>query len=323
VSGRIRSIKPEWLEDERLAESGTLARLLSVALIVLADDHGRGRANEVVLAAKVFAYEPNPIACVREALARLSRIEFVRLYTVRGQHYYHIRNWAKHQRVDKPGKPRFPGPDEGDSGPAGAPPDPAPAPPDGTPLARDSGESRESLAPDRRSVGATERRIDGPTREGASASRGTPTAAAPSNVVDFDPLKRARRLLEEGYQRRHEAAVGEPWMGSSGAFTDIGTCAALVAAKPERLTERAEALLDAVFADRWLAERHWPWSAIAKNPARYLASERSDAPKTETEAELEKLDRAMERAIQRGNFDEQDRLRKQLDDLQRRARGAK
>jgi hypothetical protein len=138
VSGRIRTIKPEWLEDEQLAEAGTLARLLSVSLIVLADDHGRGRANEVVLAAKVFTYEADPVGCIREALARLSRINFVRLYTVRGQRYYQIRNWVKHQRVDKPGKPRFPGPEEADEESPGPKDPPQPTTPNEAP--------RESLA---------------------------------------------------------------------------------------------------------------------------------------------------------------------------------
>ena len=40
---RIRTIKPEWLEDERLALASPPARVMSVALICMADDFGRGR----------------------------------------------------------------------------------------------------------------------------------------------------------------------------------------------------------------------------------------------------------------------------------------
>ncbi|HEX2675685.1 MAG TPA: hypothetical protein VHM19_03580, partial [Polyangiales bacterium] len=63
-----------------------------------------------------FPFEPDPLAMFRESLARLSDCGFVMLYEVRGQRYFAIRNWNKHQKVDKPGKPRVPGPNESDSG---------------------------------------------------------------------------------------------------------------------------------------------------------------------------------------------------------------
>lgn len=107
---RIRSIKPEWIEDERLLKSGSDARVLSVALLLLSDDYGRGRANQHVLAGQVFALEDNPLATLQESLAKL-RGWFVRLYEVRGQSYFEVTNWSKHQRVDKPGKPRVPEPE--------------------------------------------------------------------------------------------------------------------------------------------------------------------------------------------------------------------
>jgi hypothetical protein len=166
---RIRTIKPEWAEDEQLADAGTFARLLSVGLIVLADDHGRGRANEVLLAAKFFHTEPDPVRCVRDGLARLSRIAFVSLYSVRGQRYYEVRNWKKHQRVDKPGKPRFPGPEEADdvSGEHALP--------------TSSGEVRDSLAPDRGSR-IEDRRSESGTgelaREGPSPNGSKPPTLA-------------------------------------------------------------------------------------------------------------------------------------------------
>ena len=104
MAGRIRTIKPEWLEDEiALQDSDT--RVASIGLILLADDHGRGRANEVILGSAIF---PGSHEKIRETLARLSRLGFLSLYEVRGQVYFQIMNWARHQRVDKPGKPRVP-----------------------------------------------------------------------------------------------------------------------------------------------------------------------------------------------------------------------
>jgi hypothetical protein len=108
VSGRIRTVKPEWLEDELLALASSDARVLSIALMLLADDYGNGRANVVLLAGQAFPGKV--LQTTASALAELVKIRFVALYEVDGQRYFTIRNWAKHQRVDKPGKPRVPAP---------------------------------------------------------------------------------------------------------------------------------------------------------------------------------------------------------------------
>jgi hypothetical protein len=88
--------------------------VLSVSLLLLADDYGRGRASEVILSGRVFPGDPEGPAKLRESLARLSGW-YVRLYEVRGQRYFEVLNWKKHQKVDKPGKPLCPGPEEAES----------------------------------------------------------------------------------------------------------------------------------------------------------------------------------------------------------------
>lgn len=128
MSGRIRSVKPEWLEDERLALASDAARTLSIALILLADDYGNGRANTVQLTGRVFPGKPPEH--LANALEELLSIDYVRLYEVDGQRYFSIRNWSKHQRVDKPGKEKVP-----------PPPDESKTNPD---TSENSGESREN-----------------------------------------------------------------------------------------------------------------------------------------------------------------------------------
>lgn len=132
---RIRSIKPEWLDDEKMASASDEARLLSVALILLADDYGNGRAHPLFLASRVWSYgEPREVLeKLSRALATLEASGFVALYNVNGQQYFHINNWSRHQRVDHPGKPVVPSINDADSGlrPIG-----------------DSRGSRETLAPD-------------------------------------------------------------------------------------------------------------------------------------------------------------------------------
>ncbi len=108
---RIRTLKPEWLDDERMLEAGSDARVLSVSLILLADDYGNGRANAVALANRVFPLDENPLVKFRGASEKLLGW-YAAFYLVDGQRYFHIRNWDRHQRVDKPGKPRVPGPEK-------------------------------------------------------------------------------------------------------------------------------------------------------------------------------------------------------------------
>lgn len=107
MSGRIRTVKPEWLDDERLALASSDARVLSIALILLSDDFGNGRASLPLLAGRVFPGKL--LETLESALAELTGW-FVELYSADGQQYFHIRNWTKHQKVDKPGKPRVPAP---------------------------------------------------------------------------------------------------------------------------------------------------------------------------------------------------------------------
>lgn len=110
MSGRIRTIKPEWLEDERLAALSSDARVLSIGLLLLADDYGCGRANHITVGAAVFAFSKDAAGSARRALLELEGIGFLVLYKDSGQSYFAIRNWAKHQKVNHVGKRRVPEP---------------------------------------------------------------------------------------------------------------------------------------------------------------------------------------------------------------------
>jgi hypothetical protein len=104
---RIRTIKPEWLDDERMSSCSPEARVLSVALILLADDHGRGRAGRMWLLGRVFpgmALETLTRAC--DELGAW----YVHFYEVNEQAYFEVNNWDKHQRVERPGAEKVPRP---------------------------------------------------------------------------------------------------------------------------------------------------------------------------------------------------------------------
>lgn len=103
---RIRSLKPEWLEDEKVQRCSVYAQLLTAKLIVMADDYGNGRAG-VVAAATAFPMDPNQFEPAMKELEGW----YVQRYEIRGQPYYHLLNWQKHQKVQKPGAAHVPGPD--------------------------------------------------------------------------------------------------------------------------------------------------------------------------------------------------------------------
>jgi Arc/MetJ-type ribon-helix-helix transcriptional regulator len=108
---RIRSIKPELFEDEALGECSRDARLLFVGLISHSDDEGRQRAAPRKLLGYVFPFDEEVSSGdVRGWLEELEGWGLVQLYDIRGQSFLQIRNWTKHQRVEKPRPSSIPPP---------------------------------------------------------------------------------------------------------------------------------------------------------------------------------------------------------------------
>lgn len=110
---RIRTIKPEFWTDKKVASWDHFTRLFFIGLWSCSDDYGRGSAEPARLASELFPYDLSrecreTLARVSRALARLSEESRITLYEVGGEVYYEVTNWDKHQRVDKPGKSRIP-----------------------------------------------------------------------------------------------------------------------------------------------------------------------------------------------------------------------
>lgn len=194
MARRIRSIKPEWSESESLGSCSDAARVLSVSLINVSDDYGNGRAHPGYLTGVAWCYQPDtPAAKAECALAELARIGFVELYDVRGQSYFHMPGWQKHQRVDNAGKPGVPGPSDPDAVGRGIPPKLA-ATPDASPevsplflrkgVERDQegsgvgGESEGESSPKAARPAAKRRRVPMPTGW-------APDEAAKTRAVEF------------------------------------------------------------------------------------------------------------------------------------------
>lgn len=110
---RIRSIKPEFWRSEDVTALDWEARLLYIGLWSYVDDNGVGLDKLVSITADLFAGDlehdaPETFARVSRGLETLVRTGRVHRYEVDGKRYIYVNNWKKHQRIDKPNKPRYP-----------------------------------------------------------------------------------------------------------------------------------------------------------------------------------------------------------------------
>jgi hypothetical protein len=109
VAGRIRTIKPELLEDEKVANLSDSAWRLFVASWLLADDYGNARAGSRFLAANVWQ-DTAKAELANSSLVELAKVDRLRVYSVEGERYLTIPTWRRHQRINNAGKPRVPSP---------------------------------------------------------------------------------------------------------------------------------------------------------------------------------------------------------------------
>lgn len=110
---RIRSIKPEFYRSDDIDRLDWHDRFVFIGLWSYVDDNGVGYDKLSAICADLFAgdMERDP----RETLARVSKaLEnfaadglITRYQGPDGKRYLHVSGW-KHQRVDKPNKPRYP-----------------------------------------------------------------------------------------------------------------------------------------------------------------------------------------------------------------------
>lgn len=115
MAGRIRSIKPEILSDEATGVLPHLEWRLFVSLWLLADDYGNLAGAPAQLQGAILWGTGETPAQVAAALAELERAGLVIRYSVNGKAHVHINGWSKHQKIDRPSKPIYTGPDQADT----------------------------------------------------------------------------------------------------------------------------------------------------------------------------------------------------------------
>lgn len=98
---RIRTIKPEFWEDEKVNQLPISARLLFIGTWTYADDNGVIRGNPAYLKARIFPYDDNlRVGEVKKWIDALVKARMLIPITFRGESYYVVRTFRSHQRID-------------------------------------------------------------------------------------------------------------------------------------------------------------------------------------------------------------------------------
>lgn len=104
-------MKPEFWTDEKVVELSAWGRLLAIGLLNFADDYGRMVKSEKRIKMQIF---PADSVSVQALLTELEQAGFIYFYTVKSVEYLQIRNFTKHQRVNRPSHSPIPAPEGGE-----------------------------------------------------------------------------------------------------------------------------------------------------------------------------------------------------------------
>ena len=108
---RIRTIKPEFWRSEDIAALSIEDRLLFIGLWSYVEDNGVGRDEPQLIQCDLYPLDTFTEASVRThgGLMRLSQQGLItRFEGPDGRKYLQINSWDKHQKINRPSKPRFP-----------------------------------------------------------------------------------------------------------------------------------------------------------------------------------------------------------------------
>lgn len=114
---RIRTIKPQFWEDSKIAQHDYFTRLLFIGLWNYVDDNGVGLDDEALIAGKLFAQDfyqhPDDIRMrIHGGLTELSLSTQIKRYFDGKHHLLCIVNWDKHQNINRPSKSDYKRPEE-------------------------------------------------------------------------------------------------------------------------------------------------------------------------------------------------------------------
>src|SRR6202008_1352454 len=106
---RIRTIKPEFWQDEKIALLPPYARLLYIGMWNMSDDYGTVRSTPAFLKSQIFPYdEQMRTKDLSTWIDSLTKAQMLEPFEYNGQGFFNIRTFNEHQKIDKPSKPIVP-----------------------------------------------------------------------------------------------------------------------------------------------------------------------------------------------------------------------
>lgn len=297
---RIRTIKPEWIEDERFNACSDAAMRLAHVFYALVDDDGRCKVSVRALGLAGWKFcdrVTDKTAHAQAAVDELVASRWLISYVANGEQYWCIRNFAKHQVIAKYKPSRLPPPPDQ----SGTSPDeygsrtepvqesssttPVPVPnPSGmvaVDLDLDQGSGRDRDRIPARETGTPVSRPKPIDRFAQSLAVRPKPAEGMLGIADAElafsearvELKRGR-FTNPGQGEDHRLAVLAEHANASGT-TREERLSFLKAHVREYLSDESKNLKDA----------RWPLSFLTNDPGRYDPAETCNAPKPTSDAE--------------------------------------
>lgn len=113
---RIRTLKPELWQNEKVGALSNAERVLYIGLITMADDEGRLRALPSAVGGHVFPYDDLSPKRIGSLMVRLQDVGLVELYERDDKPYAWIVGWEEHQRIQRPTPSKLPTPSRNGTG---------------------------------------------------------------------------------------------------------------------------------------------------------------------------------------------------------------
>lgn len=101
---RIRSVKPKFWDDSKLKNISRDARLLFIGMWTFADDLGVLLADQVWIKSKVFPYDDLKLGELESWINEIKNQLLIVPGKYHNENFYLIKNFTKHQVVNKPNK---------------------------------------------------------------------------------------------------------------------------------------------------------------------------------------------------------------------------
>ena len=107
---RSRIVKPEFWDDEKLSTVSRDARLTFIGMRTHSDDYGVVKGHHAWLKHHIFPYDEIKITEFQKWITELENIGVIMSYAVNGEKYYNIKNFTKHQTINRPSLAKNPSP---------------------------------------------------------------------------------------------------------------------------------------------------------------------------------------------------------------------